>query len=228
MTLFGAWLAACLATGATAAMTEEEMFFKGTAEVNEGTLHFLEKLLETPVHHHQNRITLTHDSIETGWGRLEQCHSHIDAVPSSQVVYSRERIRGLRIVRADNIEKAWVQDNSVQMENVGRDAVICIEADTRALAPNGRGGYVLRNGPYMRRFLDGYYPMRVSLTVRLETPELVYESIEPMPAPGFRVETSAAEVRYEATFEGKLRTAVHFTRQPAPQPAATASVERRN
>jgi hypothetical protein len=117
------------------------------------------------VHHHQNRITLTRDSLSTGWGRLEQCHSHIDAVPSSQVVYSRDRIRGLRVVRADNIGRVWVQENSVQMENVGRDAMLCVEADTRALASDGQNGYVLRTGPYMRRFLDGYYPMRVSMTL---------------------------------------------------------------
>lgn len=186
------------------------MFFKGAAEVNEGELRFLDKAPETPVHHHQNRITLTAESISTGWARLEQCHSHIDAVPSSQVVYSRERIRDLRVVRAENIGKAWVQDNTVQMENVGHAAVLCVEAETRTLAADDRGGYVLRNGPYMRRFLDGYYPMRVSMTVRLATPKLAYAGIEPGPTRGFKVEVEPGEVRYEALFEGRLRTAVHF------------------
>jgi hypothetical protein len=201
---------ASLACAAWSAPSEEEMFFKGTAEVNEGNLRFLDKAPDTPVHHHQNRITLTADSIATGWARLEQCHSHIDAVPSSQVVYSRQRIRDLRVTRADNIGKAWVQENTVQMENVGRDATLCVEAETRALAANDRGGFVLRNGPYMRRFLDGYYPMRVSMTVRLATPRLIYADIEPAPTTGFKVQTTPDEVRYEAVFEGKLRTAVHF------------------
>ncbi len=195
---------------ASAALTEEEMFFKGTANVNEGQLHFLDKAPDTPVHHHQNLITLTDDSIATGWGRLEQCHSHIDAVPSSQVVYSRDRIRDLRVVRADNIGRAWVQENTVQMENVGHDAVLCVEADTRALAPDGQNGYVLRNGPYMRRFLDGYYPMRVSMTVRLAAPRLRYVTIEPAPQTGFQVNVDKTEVRYETVFEGKLRTVIHF------------------
>jgi hypothetical protein len=195
---------------ALAAMTEEEMFFKGTAEVNEGKLRFLDKAPEPPVHHHQNRITLTQESVATGWGKLEQCHSHIDAVPSSQVVYSRERIRDLRVVRAENIGRAWVQENTVQMENVERNAVLCVTADTRALASDGRSGYVLRNGPYMRRFLDGYYPMQVSMTVRLEAPGLRYVNIDPAPQSGFQVSTAESEVRYETVFEGRLKTAIYF------------------
>lgn len=196
--------------GAQAAMSEEEMFFKGATEVNEGQLRFLDKPPDNPVHHHMNLITLSQESIESGWARLEQCHSHIDPVPSSQVVYSRDRIRGLRVKRADNIGRAWVQDNTVQMENVGREAVLCVEAETRALAPDGQNGYVLRNGPYMRRFLDGYYPMRVSMTVRLTAPRLRFVTIEPAPRPGFLVTVDNTEIRYETVFEGELRTAIHF------------------
>lgn len=215
------YILACLGLplGVQAAMSEEEMFFKGTSDVNEGQLRFLDKHPDTPVHHHQNRITLSQQSLDTGWARLEQCHSHIDAVPTSQVVYSRDRIRALEVKRADNIGRAWVQENTVQMENVGRDAVLCIEAETRALAPEGAGGYVLRNGPYMRRFLDGYYPMRVTLTVRLATPALRFAHIEPAPQTGFDVTVGADEIRYETMFEGRLRTAIHFL---APRPAESS------
>ncbi|MGD8911541.1 MAG: hypothetical protein PVJ68_02195 [Candidatus Thiodiazotropha sp.] len=44
-------------------------------------------------------------------------------------------------------------------------AAICLQAETQSLHPTGQGGYQLRNGPYMRRFLDGYYPMLLTLQV---------------------------------------------------------------
>jgi hypothetical protein len=42
-------------------------------------------------------------------------------------------------------------------------ARLCLSAQTRALRNTGNGYFNLVNGPYMRKFLDGYYPMRVTL-----------------------------------------------------------------
>lgn len=206
----------CLARPAGAAMTEEEMFFKDVAEVNEGSLHFLTQAPASPVHHHQNRITLTESSLIDGWAELDQCHSHIDAVPSTQIVYSTERIRALRISRAENIGKSWVQGATVQLENVGRDAIICIQAQTRALSADGEGGFQLKNGPYMRRFLDGYYPMRVSMVVNMQAPELRFRDIDPAPQPGFSLRQADREIGYDTLFEGRLKTLIRFTRQARP------------
>ena len=64
-----------------------------------------------------------------------------------------------------NIEQSWVEDNTVQLRNVQENARLCVQAWTRALKSNGDGSYSLRNGPFMRRFLDGYYPMRVSMQI---------------------------------------------------------------
>jgi hypothetical protein len=206
----------CLAQGVGAAMTEEEMFFKDVSEVNEGDLHFLSQAPATPVHHHQNRITLTPSSLLDGWAELDQCHSHIDAVPSTQIVYNAERIRALRISRAENIGKSWVQGPTVQLENVGHDAVICIQAQTRALAEDGEGGFQLLNGPYMRRFLDGYYPMRVSMVVSLQAPELRFRDIEPAAQPGFTIRQADREISYDTLFEGRLNTLIRFSRHALP------------
>lgn len=200
-----------LAFPAISAMSEEEMFFKGVAGVNEGNLHFLEQAPNAPVHHHRNRIVLSESSLVDGWATLEQCHSHIDAVPSSQIAYNADRIRNLRITRAENIGRAWVEAHTVQMENISANATLCIEAQTQALSPDGQGGFQLKNGPYMRGFLDGYYPMRVSMTVSLQAPGLVFRDIEPAPQPGFKVSTSDREVLFEALFEGRLNTLMRFT-----------------
>ncbi|MDD5389065.1 MAG: hypothetical protein PHD37_06950 [Gallionellaceae bacterium] len=195
---------------AQAAPSEEELFFKNISEVNEGDLRFLAEAPDRLVHHHQNRITLTPDSLVSGWVKLEQCHQHLDPVPNTQIVYGQDRIRALRITRAENIERAWVDENSIQMENIRHDALICIEAESRALLNDGPSAYVLRNGPYMRRFLDGYYPMRVTMTVSLGDSGLRFDSLTPPSQPGFNLHVSQVEVGYDTWFEGKLTTAIRF------------------
>ena len=195
------------------AASEEDLFFKNISEVNEGELRFLPKAPDQPVHHHQNRITLTPDSLISGWVRLEQCHQHLDPVPDSQIVYNQDRIRALRIVRTENIERAWVQEHSVQMENIGPAALICVEGESQALLHDGPDAYVLRNGPYMRRFLDGYYPMRVTMTVIPGNSGLRFDSLSPPAQPGFAVHASPDEVRYDTWFEGRLMTSIRFTLQ---------------
>ena len=192
-------------------MSEEEMFFKGVADVNGGDLKFLSEAPASPIHHHQNQITLTPESLLSGWARLEQCHHHIDPVPDMQIVFGRDRIRNLNIVRSENIGRAWVHENSVQMEQVARNALICITAESRALTAEGDNRYTLSNGPYMRRFLDGYYPMRVSMKVRMEAPDLHFRDINPKPQPGFSFIQQGNEINYEALFEGELRTRIDFS-----------------
>ena len=195
-----------------AASTEEELFFKGVSGVNEGPLKFLAVAPAKPVHHHQNRIFISDDSLATGWVRLEQCHHHLDPVPSMQVVYSKDRIRNIRILQSEHVGKAWVHENTVQLEQVDPDAVLCIAAESRALHDDGDGVYSLANGPYMRRFLDGYYPMRVSMDVKLETGRLAYLDIVPQPQTGFEVQQNGKALSYEARFEGELRTLIRFKR----------------
>lgn len=210
-----ALLLALLPLLAWAAPSEEELFFKNIDEVNEGELHFLVSPPEGKPHHHRNHITLSADSLVSGWVKLEQCHEHLDAVPDTQIVYSEDRIRGLRILRSANIERAWVENHSVQLRNIQRNALICIEAESRALLDDLPNGYVLRNGPYMRRFLDGYYPMRVTMTVSLGDSDLRYESLTPAAQPGFTVrigqdDHGRDEVGYDTWFEGRLITTIRL------------------
>jgi len=208
------FLALFLPSLACAALTEEEMFFKGVSDVNMGGLTFLTEAPKAPVHHHQNQITLSAASLIDGWAKLEQCHRHLDAVPDMQIVYGRDRIRNLAIQRSENIGRTWVHENTVQMQNVTHDALICISAETRALEINGNNRFSLTNGPYMRRFLDGYYPMQVSMQVHMQAPGLRFFAIDPAPQTGFTVVHSADEVAYEAFFEGELRTRIEFSVAP--------------
>lgn len=201
---------------AWAAPSDDDLFFKSVAEVNEGELHFLTRPPAKAVHHHQNHILITDDSLATGWIKLEQCHRHLDSVPSMQIVYRPDGIRGLTILRSENIGKAWVQQHTVQLEQVGADATICIRAESRALSSVGTGLYGLANGPYMRRFLDGYYPMRVTMKVRLDSAKLSFLDISPPPQPGFSVHQEGREIGYDTWFEGRLNTLIRFREAPLP------------
>ena len=178
--------------------------------VNSGSLRFLAEPPAGPVHHHDNAITITEASLKSGWIGLRQCHEHLDPVGRAQIVFGEGRIRGLAVRAHENIDRAWVEGSTVQLEGVRTDARLCIEAESRALHRDGEG-YLLKNGPYMRRFLDGYFPMHVTMTV--VTPEgVALESVRPPPQPGLELRRGDGTYHLEAWFEGRLVTRVRLKR----------------
>jgi hypothetical protein len=209
-------LAAVGANGADLSQDEAEALFDApsAAQVNEGTLVFLSRLPEKPVHHHQNHIVIAEESLRDGWVTLDQCHADLDAVGRSQIVFSPGRTRELSVTAAEGVGEVWVEGNTVQLRDTARGARLCIRARSRALAPADDGSFVLKNGPYLRRFLDGYYPMRVSMRVTLDAPRLQLAATTPPSQPGFRIWTDANEVFFDAQFEGRLTTELRFHRRP--------------
>jgi hypothetical protein len=209
-------LALAVAAGPCCAQSqtdESEALFDApsAANVNEGQLVFLSRLPDKPVHHHQNQVRIDAGSLRDGWVLLSQCHVDMDAVPRSQVVFSRDRTRDLRVTAASGIGTAWIEDNTVQLKDTARGAYLCVEARSRALTQQADGSYVLRNGPYLRRFLDGYYPMHVTMRVSLEAPLALVET-RPAAQTGFRVTSRPEEVFLDARFEGRLVTELRFRR----------------
>ena len=198
------------------AAEEDDWFFRDfeaeARAVNEGQLEFLAEPPAQQVHHHQNHLVIREPSLQDGWVGLEQCHDNLDAVPDLEVIYSPDRIRNLKVVSARNIGRAWVEGPSVQLQDVQHDARLCVSAESRALQVNGDGAYVLRNGPFMRRFLDGYYPMRVVLQVDYPCGMLDLVAASPADQPGFHVEESDCSVGYDTWFEGRLSTELVFQR----------------
>jgi hypothetical protein len=193
------------------------------AAVNEGELHFLPPEAALGHHVHFNRIQIDSSSLRGGWVSLEQCHEQLDAVPAAQILFNPERIRSLRILSAKGVGRAWVEGHSVQLEDVGREARLCVGGESRALRYLGEGRYRLQNGPYMRRFLDGYYPMRVVLQIQYPAGSLRFEAPHPGLQPGLDVRERAGEVLVDATFEGRLYTCLDFlasgrTGDPGPSP----------
>lgn len=181
-------------------------------EVNEGALEFLPLAPGAAVHRHENRIRITAASLASGWVELEQCHSRLDAVGRAQIVFGPGRVRALQVKEVRHIGRAWVEGATVQLEEVQQGARLCLAAQTRALTALGEGRYRLRNGPYMRRFLDGYYPMRVHLEVVLEGSGLRLERISPPAQPGFALRRTMTGIDIEASFSGRLETEIILVR----------------
>ena len=209
-------MAAAFAAAALSAPVagETDLSFESADAVNEGALHFLVAPPARAVHHHQNRIRIDAASLDSGWVALVQCHDHLDAVPRTQITFREGYVRNLVIDTSTGIGRAWVEGASVQLADVERGARLCLSAQTRALRLED-GRIRLVNGPYMRRFLDGYYPMRVTLEVAYPAAMLRVTAVEPAPQAGLAVEETPGVVRIDALFEGELRTEIAFERLSA-------------
>jgi len=184
------------------------------ADVNEGELVFLTRQPAKPVHHHHNVLTLSDQTVVDGWGELRQCHENLDRVPATQIVFREDRVRKLRIVSSHGIEKAWVEGATVQLKDVGSNAKICVALQSKVLYPQPDGTFHIANGPFMRKFLDGYYPMHVSMEVIVKSKKLKFHDITPSQQTGFKVSIQPKLVLFDAWFEGRLNTLIRFTTAP--------------
>lgn len=177
--------------------------------VNEGNLVFLQQPPAKAVHHHANRVSITRATLQDGWAHLEQCHENLDAVPELQIVFNPERVRKLVIRKVRNVGQAFVKDASVQLRDVGHNALICLSAETQSLLFLESGVYELRSGPFMRRFLDGYYPIHV--TFEIDYPDDI-DLLETSPTaqPGVALSLSPRHILLDTWFEGRLTTRFRF------------------
>lgn len=186
----------------------EDDWEKRAAEVNEGVLRILRPRTDLAEHHHHSQLKITQESIQTGWVDMSQCHTNLDAASALQIVFTEGRVRHLRIASHSKIAKAWVEKNTVQLEDISPDSRICLSLKTRALNIDGEK-IVLKNGPFMRRFLDGYYPMRVSMQIDYPTKKIRYVGIKPEGIT-LRVGNSSSQLEMDVRFEGRLNTEISF------------------
>jgi len=195
---------------ATLAHAATDLTFESATDVNEGILNFLQSPPAKPMHHHQNVFRIDADSLNSGWVYLLQCHDHLDAVPRAQITFREGFVRDLKLDTFSRIERAWIEGASVQLVNVQPGARLCLSALTRALRHAGNGYYNLYSGPYMRKFLDGYYPMRVTLDIEYPPHFLKLLDISPPEQPGFQHIESPGSIHLDAVFEGQLTTLIQF------------------
>lgn len=179
-------------------------------DINEGDLEFINRPLKTTPHHHSTHISITADSLKSGWIDNKQCHYNLQPVPAMEIVFRRGNVRNISIQRSENIGRAWIEDATVQLDAVGKNAVLCITSETLSFKKNGdRGRFIWFGGPYMKRFLDGYFPMKVSIAIDYPSELLTLEKLFPQ-AVELKATKLSGHLRLSVTFEGILALETHF------------------
>lgn len=151
-----------------------------------------------------NRLRITADSLASGRVRVEQCHENLDPVPNLEIVYRPGRIDWIRIRSHSNIGRARVDDHSVQLQDIQRGARLCLTLSKRMTEGEHEGEYRLRHGPFYRRFLDGYYPMRVSFRLDYPADRARVRLINRDEIAGAGIRESAGRMEVDAHFAGKF------------------------
>ena len=195
---------------------EEQRLLEKARQVNEGDLELLPSPPADDAARMEKRIVIDRSSLEDGWAAMTQCHYQLDPAPAVQIVYNPERTRDIRITESEGVGDARVEGPSVQMREIERGAHLCVSARVLAILPHPQGqGYLVENGPFMRRFLDGYYPMHVRLQIDWPPELLELAASQPPAQPGLTIESDDNGLRLEAHFEGQLVSRLHLRPGPS-------------
>lgn len=180
--------------------------------VNSGELKFVEaNKIDTRFDYHMtNRIDFLPNSLTDGWLSLQQCHYNLDAVKALEIVYAEDKTRKLAIVSQKHIGQAKVEGSSLQLTNIQGSAQICVSTETRGLERINAQQWQLKRGPFMRRYLDGYYPMQVSLEVDWQQQPIQLASNQPTAQTGVQTQQTNNYFKAIYQFEGKLRPQLIF------------------
>ena len=181
------------------------------ADVNEGELAFIAPITDKSILHSRSVLSITEKSLETGWVGLDQCYRNLDPVDKTDVVYGYKNIKQLKITDSGNIGKAEVDGQTIQLEDVSSSAFICVQAEVQILEKTSQDTFVLSNGPYYRRFLDGFYPYHVTVSISYPADRLKYTRISPVPQPLFEVIQRPGKLLVDTWFEGILQIDIKFS-----------------
>lgn len=181
-----------------------------TDDINEGQLSFILKPPDKPVLHSSNTLHINQISIDRGWVSLKQCYKNLDPVPVSEIVYQYKAIRKFRIISKRNINIAYIKGQSIQLRNVVKNAELCIAAEVNIFRKGKNNTFKLINGPFHRKFLDGFYPYHVSLNITYPDSHLKLIKTTPQAQPGFNIKRSANNIHIDSHFEGILMTELIF------------------
>ena len=129
-------------------------------EISSETLKFLDPKEVPNGYWLDNYITIDKNALKTGWVKFEQCHYNLDPTNLITITYNKERTKTLDVKHAFGIEKHTINGTDIDLKNIQKGAEICVLGETKTLFTTPTG-FVMKRGPYMRRFMDGYYPMHV-------------------------------------------------------------------
>lgn len=180
-----------------------------TSKVNDGQLHFISPKPGGNIFHSEININVDQVSIDDGWTSLTQCYSNLDPIHRTAIVYRKNLVKNLRVISSKNIKQAKVSGNKVFLRNVEKNASLCIGASARNFYQNKDKSFSLVNGPYHRKFLDGYYPYHLTLNIRY-SPKLKFNFNIPKVQKGFQIKQLANTLLVDTVFEGRLKLEFRF------------------
>lgn len=192
------------------AWLEDDSEFR-SLDINEGELTFIEPLTDKASLHSEKELTFSESGLNTGWAKLRQCYFNISPVPETDIVYNYKQIRNFKIAAFQNIGKATAEGQVIHLHDISDGAFICITADVNVVEKKRKGVYVINSGPYYQRFLDGYYPYHVSLTVNFPGDLVEISEVTPPSQPLFNVRSGKNQLSIDTWFEGLLNIQVTFT-----------------
>ena len=134
--------------------------------VNGGQLNWLTEEETLGQYGLENNLTVTRSSLSDGWVQFTQCHNNLDPIRKIIVQYNPKNTRALQVQSADKIESVGIDENNRAAVLIGveKQARVCISGESKSLEETAEG-YLVKRGPYMRKFLDGYYPMALKETI---------------------------------------------------------------
>ncbi len=179
--------------------------------VNEGQIKWLPKAKTDSLYTLKNQLTLSPSSQLDGWVKFTQCHHQLDAISKVEIVYSEDTTRNLQVLSHQRIQQVVQQPFSVELTGVLPGAEICISGENKTLHKTATG-WKLERGPYMRRFLDGYYPMQLQETLNWKHSGLELEpsSIQTHLGRESVLNKTEQQLHSNYWFEGILRTKYQF------------------
>lgn len=179
--------------------------------VNEGSLTWLEPFAIKPHYTMENHLTILPSSLKDGWVAFRQCHHHLDAISSIEITYTPESTRNLKLLEFSGMENAELKASSVALHKVSSGAKVCVSGENLTLHST-TSGWKLERGPYMRRFLHGYYPMHLQETLNWQQTDL---QLQPSSVTNHKGRLSSLNTQHNQLttdywFEGVLRTHYEF------------------
>ena len=181
-----------------------------TSHINEGKLEFLKASENQNVLHSINNLTIKKSSIDDGWVNLQQCYQHLDAIKSTAISYKYRFMKNLKLISYRNIDNVTIHDQSIELTNIKNNSEICIEAEVRIFYQNPDLSFSLINGPFHRRFLDGFYPYHVTLDITYPDDSLSFTKSTPKQSSLFSIERKKGKLLINTYFEGMLNTEIRF------------------
>lgn len=163
-----------------------------------------------PLHHVDYRVRLDADSIKSGWVVTEQCHRNLGALKLMEVVFAPDKVRRLKITRAEHIGSATIKGPTVQLEAVSPQSVLCIASENKALTRDANTGQITwRGGPWMRTIFDGYFAMRVTLRISYPANALRFNHLDPKELRP-RLRHTPGRLSIDSIFQGRLYITATF------------------